>query len=315
MKTLIPRLVPGSQVMRLDDDSIVIRTWHRTLRIRGKSAAVAMAVLQASNGARSIAEIVGELGLSSAAIDQIFTNLRGSGVVQLLEPDQAPVRASMSYALDVASGNGDQQREGKVMVVGSGRAAELVTKRLDQLGSVAVPTASVEAVREGLTGHDALVFAEERMTYRDALEIDRLAAASEVPWCAGWWEGSKIVVSHEIRFGRSACFECLLERQRANYVQAEIDIRLEELLRNGTGTTAGNGSDGAAVPDVVSSLLADLLVLRAWSLASGGSASKRPGQLLEFDLAGLDLRWSTVLRLPSCRHCSPGVLHPPAVIA
>ena len=79
----------------------------------------------------------------------------------------------------------------------------------------------------------------------------------------------------------------------------------------GSTTTAG-GTQPA--PEVISSLIADLVVLRTWSLLSGAAAGTRTAQLGEFDLTTWTMMWSTVLRLPSCRHCAPGLLNPPAVI-
>jgi hypothetical protein len=313
----VPSLVPGSQAIRLEDDAVVVRTWHRTLRMRGAAADLALRVMEATDGKAGVTDIANRLHADPAAVEKILVKLRDVGVVQWgLDP---ATTTSQHHTLDLASGApqpggllGDE-REARLLVVGQGLASRLVAQRVRELGQETVTcVASPDELPDDELG-GCVVFAEELMTYRDALTMDSRAAAGAA-WCAGWWEGAQLVVTHEMRFGRSACFECLLERQRANYLQPDVDTALEERLRSGATTTAGLDRTDA-VPTVLSTLLADLLSLRARAMLSRGTASNRPHQLAEFDLVTWDLRWSTVLRLPSCRRCSPGVIRPPRAMA
>jgi hypothetical protein len=318
MDHLVPTLVPGSQVLRLDD-TVVIRTWHRTLRLRGAAAQLTARVLEAVDGKARTADLAAQLDMDGGLVEKILAKLRDGGIVLLSEDGPAPL--SRRDTLDLASGTAaahglpDPTQGQRVLVVGHGSAAKLVADRLGELcaGTVAHVGSPDELPADGDLGA-GIVYAEELMTYHDALAVDSRAAAAGVAWCAGWWEGAQLVVTHEMRFGRSACFECLLERQRANYAQPEVDILLEERLRTGAMTTAGPDRT-QPVPALLSSLLADLLVLRALSLLSGSTRTVQGRRLAEFSLVNWDLRWSTVLRLPSCRRCSPGVLRPARALA
>lgn len=326
MPVPIPTLAPGSQVLRLDDRSVAVRTWHRTFQLRGAHADAAARVIEAIDGSRTLAAVARHAGVEASLAEAVAARMRDAGVLSLGDADDAdggPWPARPGDVLDIAAGamgvDDVPPRTGDVLVVGRGRTAELLADRLGEVEERPIQAVgSADELPEALPGGTALpaglVHAEELTTYRDALAIDRWAAAADVPWCAGWWEGSRLVVSHEIRFGRSACFECLLERQRANYLQPEVDIPLEERLRSGTMTTAGTNGE-RAVPALLCSMLTDLLVLRTRSLLSGPGSSTRPRELGELDLRTWSLRWSTVLRLPSCRHCSPGVLRPPSPTA
>lgn len=319
MAESIPSLVPGSQVLRLDDGSVAVRTWHRTFRIRGGAADLTMRILEALDGKARVADVADRLDADRGLVDKALTKLRDAGVVELAAGPSAhwPQRQVLDVASGIEQTNGSpgRGRDGEVLVFGSGRTAELVAGRLRELDEGAVVViGSLDELAEGGRAAAGMIYAEELMTYRDALAVDSRAAAAGVAWCAGWWEGPRLVVTHELRFGRSACFECLLERQRANYVQPEVDIPLEERLRDGTMTTAGE-DDARAVPTLLSSMLADLLVLRARSLLSDGRQAKRTMQMAEFDLTSWELHWSTVLRLPSCARCSPGALRPSRTLA
>lgn len=318
MDPLVPSLLPGSQVLRLDD-SAVVRTWHRTLRLRGAAADLTVRVLDAIDGKARVADIAAHLDVDVAMVEKVLAKLRDAGVVLLTE--DPPVSVSQRDTLDIASGLSvaygipDPTQDTRVLVVGQGLAAKLVVDRLGELcsGTVTHVGSPDELPADGDLG-TGVVYAEELMTYQDALAVDSRAAAAGVAWCAGWWEGSQLVVTHEMRFGRSACFECLLERQRANYAQPEVDTALEERLRTGVMTTAGQDRT-RPVPTLLSTLLADLLVLRTHSLLTDGNRMRRGRQLAEFNLTTWELRWSTVLRLPSCKRCSPGVLRPARALA
>ena len=178
MDHLIPRLIPGSQLVRLDDSSLAVRTWHRTLRLHGRPVARAMAVLEAVDGRRSVAEVATNAQLPTAAAERLLEQLQTIGVVRLSDPDDSATPATPAQVLSDACGNHTAPRSGVAVVIGTGAAATLTVERLRRLGV----TASAQTSCGDLDGEpaevQALVLAEETATYRTATEIDASAAKS-----------------------------------------------------------------------------------------------------------------------------------------
>lgn len=313
------RLRVGFQPLRTDDGTVVLHGWHRTLRISGSHAELAWQVLDALDGRRSSDDIADLVGHEPATVRALAARLQAAGAVEVSDAavagdaDDSPALAAAIATQMPARDFAATLATRRVLLVGGDDLAGMLATALRTSGVMTVETtADTDRFGELVADDhwDGAVYAERHATYRRALEVDRLCAAKLIPWCGGWWEGRRVVVTHEMRFGRSACFSCLLFRQRANALHTDVDDVLGARLRAGTISTAGRFELEAG--PVVDHIAVGLLALRCLSLLMAPAWSLRTNQISEFDLPTFEIVHSTVLRIPSCDACGSGRLPPRA---
>jgi bacteriocin biosynthesis cyclodehydratase domain-containing protein len=296
---IVLRRVAGALAVRLDDGVVVIRSWNRTMRLKGGSAQAAQSVLSQIDGHRSIREVAESLELP---LPQVV------GVVEVLER-HGIVEPRIEYSGPTADSGG---APGSVLVVGDGNAAQLLAERIGVAGILSRAVASVDALESAapqtVEAGAAIALATTTVDYDLALRVDTYAARAGRPWMAAWWEGSRVVVTHLMRRGSTACFECLLQRQGANYLNREVDEAVEHELRAGTVPTHGVADPAPWIGVLLAGLLAFRLGLPRSLDEAAEFAVRRPDELMEFDLLTGETSWSRVLRAPWCPRCSTAEL-------
>jgi bacteriocin biosynthesis cyclodehydratase domain-containing protein len=97
--------------------------------------------------------------------------------------------------------------------------------------------------------------------------------------------------------GETACYECLLNRQRSHSLSPELE-----------GIVDGFAYDGQAIVGfhpAMASMLGDIAVFELTRFYGGSLPEKRPNRLLEVNLIAASMTSRMVLKVPRCSACSP----------
>lgn len=309
---MYPMLVPGYVVIPMDAGDLNLRRGRRSLVLRGRTAASAQRILDYLDGTHSLDELATLTHLDRTTLDNIVRRL---GAAQLITDREVTLprddpRAELATALEVfAASEGNQghaaywmvQRQ-RVALVGHKEVACNIGQILTDSGVGTVEWLASETQADVIRKMRPtfLIQASPTAAYRSCLAINSLALELSFPWLAAWIEGPNLIVTHVVVPDETACFECLLTRQRRNFPHYDADLAYERYQREHAGTEA---SDAQAVPPFGTHLLAGLAASRTLGHMVGLVPGPPVPFLLEFSLQLLESVTHPVLRLPRCPAC------------
>jgi len=326
---MYPMLVPGYVIIPMEDGSLNLRRGRRSLVLRGQMAEIARRVLDYLDGVRSLDELTTLTGLGRKQLDAVVRRL---SVAELITDPTATLPrgdplSEVATALEVfAASNGEQGhlafrtlQQQRLALVGEQDIACRIRELLVDSGVGSVEWIGGEADPERIREMRPtfLIQSSPAPDYCACLEINALAFELHFPWLAAWIEDPHLIVTHVVAPGETACFECLLTRQRRNYQHYEADLAYEQYQRlrrepgvrqGASATIEADVENGAAVyTQATSPFAAHLLAGLAATRAIGHLVGLIPGPpvpfLLEFSLQRLDSTTHPVLRLPRCPTC------------
>lgn len=97
--------------------------------------------------------------------------------------------------------------------------------------------------------------------------------------------------------GETACYECLLNRQRSHRLAPELEGMADRFAYDGQAV--------AGFHPVMATILGDLAVFELTRFYGGRLPGKTPNRLLEVNLLAANMTGRTVLKVPRCSACSP----------
>lgn len=309
---LRPVMVPGYRIIHLPDGTVILRRQDHIFTLRGRSVPLLLQLIDLMDGTRDSLELADQLHVDPRVIAQLLTRLQNANVLvekdDLLDCEDAHFGIA-SLLSRVRFGNQQYSHEVykdlKKQVVGVCGSSDLVRKVSDQLSASGVGRVRCGDLASFEDGPESppsfLIHAEYLPDYRTALKANGLALRSGIPWVAGWFSGTTMFVTHVMHPAENACFECLLLRQRANYLNIKEDLAYEHTLRD----TSPDLSIQETTPSM-EYLLTACIAMRALSSMVGVPSPR----FLEIAIPELTTIHHPVLRLPRCPACGPMTLQP-----
>ncbi|MGB0383897.1 MAG: hypothetical protein ACPGWR_03655 [Ardenticatenaceae bacterium] len=311
-----PVLDPKIEFCSQSEDELIVRRWDRTLVMRGRSIPLVARLISELDGEKDTSLLAEKLGVTPLLVVEVLNHLYNRGIVVDKNSVHNNFGILSAFSGSSLSQGGYGQLQNKtVLVDGPADLPSMISQNLSEsgLGKVLIPQTSSLTIESLVTQEPAfIIYAERIVDYKRATKLNKIAIQLNIPWIAGWFEGPNIVVTHVMIPNENACFECLILRQRANYLNYKLDMIYENFIREGRPSTQ------TYIPESMFSvqentpgmdnMLARFLTVRAVSYLLGMRSIAPVPKLVEFSLPNLVSRHHPVLRLPQCPVCSPAVL-------
>lgn len=311
-----PVLAPGYELIPMPDGAINLRHWQRSMVLQGQAAQLVARLVQAMDGRSDIAQLAEAMRVPSKLLIQLLIRLQQADLIedaqQLLPPTHHHfgVATSLGIFSQESGHNAYQKLQHKtVLVVGYDELATQVAQTLQKSGVGRVFTGMPsELDMNKAVDADLFIHVQRGADYKTASHLNEVALSQNINWLSAWIEGRSAIVTHVMTPGETACFECLLLRQRSNYPNLDADLAYENHLRQ---VEAKLDLQIQETLPAVDHILVGLVAMRSADYLGGWRPAPPVPKLFALSLTQSENMQHPVLRLPHCPVCGPANLQQP----
>lgn len=306
-----PILIPGYKALELEDGTISVQRWDRSLLLRGAATNIALQIIKLMDGEKTLRQIANATGLGYQTVIQVIDQLYS---YKLIEDSERLLPAAHPYL-----GSADLLREFRqeehchtvhqhlqtqtVFVVGTEKLVNMICVQLHQTGLNRLLPRSLEQLETELQNErikpNLCILASLGPDYRQAKAMNKLAISFKFPWIAGWIKWRWLRITHIMVPGETACFACLLAQQRSHCTTDIVDMTQERYLPQ---SYKSHFASSLSMPSL-DHVLTGFLSIRAVDFLCGWSPPCAAPALSVFNTIGLVSQEHSVLREPDCQAC------------